>query len=172
MQALFFCLFSGATPVRAAFFSIRSNQTCSERHPYIPYFTGSARDFIVRLRPLSEEVYLKQHDSVQSLLMGLTDYFVFYNEERCHQSWATKHPAWSTKQLQEAVQRLWINLAALGRHHPPFRYASRGIMSPEQKDWDSTIQQEYKQGSILNSVNICLDRVGHFKTFISRSTIG
>lgn len=33
-----------------------------------------------------EEVYLKQHGSIQSLLMGLTDYFVFYNEERCHQS--------------------------------------------------------------------------------------
>jgi putative transposase len=33
-----------------------------------------------------EEIYLKQHDSVQSLLMGLTDYFVFYNEERHHQS--------------------------------------------------------------------------------------
>lgn len=29
-----------------------------------------------------EEVYLKQHDTVQSLLMGLTDYFVFYNQER------------------------------------------------------------------------------------------
>ncbi|MBT3813013.1 MAG: IS3 family transposase [Gammaproteobacteria bacterium] len=33
-----------------------------------------------------EEVYLKQHDNVQSLLMGLTDYFVFYNQERRHQS--------------------------------------------------------------------------------------
>ena len=29
-----------------------------------------------------EEVYLKQHDTVQSLLIGLTDYFVFYNQER------------------------------------------------------------------------------------------
>ncbi|HIG63987.1 MAG TPA: IS3 family transposase, partial [Methyloprofundus sp.] len=27
-----------------------------------------------------EEVYLKQHDNVQSLLIGLTDYFVFYNQ--------------------------------------------------------------------------------------------
>ena len=33
-----------------------------------------------------EEVYLKQHDNVQSLLIGLTDYFVFYNQERRHQS--------------------------------------------------------------------------------------
>jgi len=33
-----------------------------------------------------EEIYLKQHDNVQSLLIGLTDYFVFYNQERRHQS--------------------------------------------------------------------------------------
>ena len=40
-----------------------------------------------------EEVYLKQHDSVQILLMGLTAYFVFYNEERCHQSLSYKTPS-------------------------------------------------------------------------------
>lgn len=39
-----------------------------------------------------EEVYLKQHDCVQSLLMGLTDYFVFYNHERYHQSLGYKTP--------------------------------------------------------------------------------
>jgi len=33
-----------------------------------------------------EEIYLKQHDNLQSLLIGLTDYFVFYNQERRHQS--------------------------------------------------------------------------------------
>ena len=33
-----------------------------------------------------EEVYLKQHNSVQSLLIGLTQYFQFYNEARWHQS--------------------------------------------------------------------------------------
>jgi putative transposase len=40
-----------------------------------------------------EEVYLKQHGSVQGLLMGLTDYFVFYNEERYHQSLGYKTPS-------------------------------------------------------------------------------
>ena len=39
-----------------------------------------------------EEVYLKQHDSVQSLLIGLTDYVVFYNQERRHQSLGYKTP--------------------------------------------------------------------------------
>jgi putative transposase len=40
-----------------------------------------------------EEVYLKQHDSVQHLLLGLTDYFVFYNEERPHQSLGYETPS-------------------------------------------------------------------------------
>ena len=39
-----------------------------------------------------EEAYLKQHDTVQSLLMGLTDYFVLYNQERYHQSLGYKAP--------------------------------------------------------------------------------
>ena len=40
-----------------------------------------------------EEVYLKQHDTVQHLLLGLTEYFVFYNEERRHQSLGYKTPS-------------------------------------------------------------------------------
>ncbi|NMM25762.1 MAG: transposase, partial [Glaciimonas sp.] len=33
-----------------------------------------------------EDVYLKKYESVQDLLIGLTHYFLFYNEERRHQS--------------------------------------------------------------------------------------
>ncbi|MCX7100798.1 MAG: integrase core domain-containing protein [Methylobacter sp.] len=40
-----------------------------------------------------EEVYLKQHDSVQHLLLGLTDYFMFYNEDRPHQSLGYETPS-------------------------------------------------------------------------------
>ena len=39
-----------------------------------------------------EEVYLKQHGSLQELLMGLTRYFMFYNEERLHQSLGYETP--------------------------------------------------------------------------------
>jgi len=39
-----------------------------------------------------EEVYLKQHGSLQDLLMGLTRYFMFYNEERLHQSLGYQTP--------------------------------------------------------------------------------
>lgn len=40
-----------------------------------------------------EDVYLKQYDCIQRLLLGLTDYFVFYNEERLHQSLSYKTPS-------------------------------------------------------------------------------
>ena len=33
-----------------------------------------------------EEVYLKKYESMSDLLMGLTHYFMFYNQERRHQS--------------------------------------------------------------------------------------
>jgi putative transposase len=33
-----------------------------------------------------EEIYLKKHDRLQDLIMGLTSYFLFYNEERRHQA--------------------------------------------------------------------------------------
>lgn len=39
-----------------------------------------------------EEVYLKQHSSLQDLLMGLTQYLQFYNQERWHQSLGYKTP--------------------------------------------------------------------------------
>lgn len=39
-----------------------------------------------------EEVYLKKHESMQALLMGLTHYFMFYNTERRHQSLDYKTP--------------------------------------------------------------------------------
>lgn len=39
-----------------------------------------------------EDVYLKKYEDVQDLLMGLTHYFLFYNEERRHQSLDYKTP--------------------------------------------------------------------------------
>ena len=40
-----------------------------------------------------EDVYLKQYESVQRLVLGLTDYLVFYNEEWLHQSLSYKTPS-------------------------------------------------------------------------------
>ena len=39
-----------------------------------------------------EDVYLKGYASMGELLLGLTDYFAFYNSERPHQSLANKTP--------------------------------------------------------------------------------
>lgn len=39
-----------------------------------------------------EEVYLKKHSTMQDLLLGLTHYFIFYNNERKHQSLGYQTP--------------------------------------------------------------------------------
>ena len=39
-----------------------------------------------------EEVYLKKHENMQDLLMGLTHYFMFYNNERKHQALGYQTP--------------------------------------------------------------------------------
>lgn len=39
-----------------------------------------------------EEIYLKKYDSLPSLLLGLTEYFMFYNEVRPHQSLGYETP--------------------------------------------------------------------------------
>lgn len=40
-----------------------------------------------------EDVYLKGYSSVPELMLGLTEYFVFYNEERLHQALDYKTPS-------------------------------------------------------------------------------
>lgn len=40
-----------------------------------------------------EEIYLKKYDNMPDLLMGLTDYFVFYNDARPHQSLGYETPS-------------------------------------------------------------------------------
>ena len=58
---------------------------------------GCWRDnvFVERLwRSLKyEEVYLKDYRSVAELVMGLTNWFRFYNDERPHQSLKYRTPA-------------------------------------------------------------------------------
>jgi putative transposase len=44
-----------------------------------------------------EEVYLKKHANIEALLLGLTQYFMFYNNERRHQSLAYQTPALAYK---------------------------------------------------------------------------
>ncbi len=69
-----------------------------------------------------EDVYLKGYASMGELLVGLTDYFVFYNGERPHQSLANKTPdsfnlgklscaAWQ-RQAQSVRVPLWCKFLA------------------------------------------------------------
>lgn len=86
-----------------------------------------------------EEVYLKQHDSIQSLLMGLTDYFVFYNEERYHQS------------LDHKTSSVVYQTATGGGAKIVDKFnGTTETAIPILKNWDSAIQLEHEQGSILN----------------------
>jgi putative transposase len=86
-----------------------------------------------------EDVYLKKYDGIQDLLMGLTQYFQFYNEERWHQSLNYKTP-------NDVYQTAVGDGAKIVN-----KFNSTGeTPEPVQKNWDSAIQLECEQGSILN----------------------
>jgi putative transposase len=86
-----------------------------------------------------EQVYLKQHNSVPDLLMGLTQDFMFYNEERWHPSLGYQTP--------DVVYQTGIGGGA--KIVDKFN-GTREKSDPVQKDWDSAIQLKCEQGSILN----------------------
>jgi putative transposase len=86
-----------------------------------------------------EEVFLKQHGSMQDLLVGLTLYFQFYNQERWHQSLDYKTP--------DEVYKTAIGGGAMIVD----KFNGTGDTSdPVQQNWDSAIQLECEQNSILN----------------------
>jgi len=85
-----------------------------------------------------EEVYLKQYGTMRDLLLGLTEYFRFYNQERWHQSLDYKTP--------DDVYRT----ANGGGAMIVDKFNGTGTSSPVQQNWDSAIQLECEQGSILN----------------------
>jgi putative transposase len=53
-----------------------------------------------------EVVYLKGYAALPELLLGLTEYFMFYNMERTHQSLDYCTPIWSIGQRAVAEQAL------------------------------------------------------------------
>jgi putative transposase len=86
-----------------------------------------------------EEVYLKQHGTIQDLLLGLTQYFRFYNQERWHQSLDYRTP--------NEVYKTAMGGGAMSMDK--FNEKADALVSAKQ-DWDSANQLEYEQGSILN----------------------
>ena len=86
-----------------------------------------------------EEVYLNQHGNMPDLLMGLTQYFQFYNQERRHQSLAYKTPDEVYKTAIGGGARIVDKFNGTGE-----------ASDPVQQNRDSAVQLERKQGSILN----------------------
>jgi len=86
-----------------------------------------------------EEVYLKQHGNMPDLLMGLTQYFQFYNQQRWHQSLNYKTP--------DEV----YNTAIGGGAKIVDKFKDMGETSdPLPQNRDSAVQLECEQSSILN----------------------
>lgn len=79
--------------------------------------------------------------------------------------WVTPHWTWCAGRQPMAVRTLWINLATRGKHHPSLRYAPQQMMSVPPKHWDCAIPMGCEQGTILNSVKICLDSGGTLTSF-------
>ena len=56
-----------------------------------------------------EDVYLKGYATLPELLLGLTEYFVFYNSERTHQALGYSTPDAVYRTAAVAGQRSWAN---------------------------------------------------------------
>lgn len=74
-----------------------------------------------------EGVYLQKYANMPDLLLGLTDYFQFYNGERLHQSLGYTTPNKVYQAAKGGGAKLWIN-SVVRRRHPPLL-----------KNWDSAI---------------------------------
>jgi putative transposase len=86
-----------------------------------------------------EEVYLKQYSNMPDLLMGLAQYFQFYNQERWHQALAYKTP-------DEVYQTARGGGATIVDKFN----GTREMSDPVLQNGDSAIPLECEQSSILN----------------------
>lgn len=86
-----------------------------------------------------EDVYLKKYDGLQDLLIGLTHYFLFYNQERYHQSLGYKTP-------HEVYQTAMGGGAKIIDKFSSTEEVAKSVHT----NWDSAIQLEQEQGSSLN----------------------
>jgi putative transposase len=80
-----------------------------------------------------EDVYLKGYATMGELMVGLTEYFAFYNGERPHQSLGDQTP--------QVVYQTAIGGGAMivdkfdgAGEEPLFRYAPQGFLPPQKQD--------------------------------------
>ncbi len=76
-----------------------------------------------------EEIYLKKYDSLPDLLIGLTSYFQFYNQERPHQALSYETPS-----------QVYQTATGGGAMIIDKLIARRKQKSLVLKNWDSAIQ--------------------------------
>jgi len=86
-----------------------------------------------------EDVYLNKYDGLQDLLIGLTHYFLFYNQERYHQSLGYKTP-------HEVYQTAIGGGAKIIDKFSGTEEVTKSVHT----NWDSANQLEQEQGSSLN----------------------
>jgi putative transposase len=86
-----------------------------------------------------EEVYLKQHSNMPDLLMGLTQYFQFYNQARWHQALNYKTP-----------DEVYQTARGGGAKIVDKFNGTTEVSELVPQNGDSAIQLECEQGSILN----------------------
>jgi putative transposase len=86
-----------------------------------------------------EDVYLKQHGDMPDLLMELTQYFHFYNQERWHQALNYKTPNDVYQTARDGGAKMVYKFDGIGE-----------TSNPILQNWDSAIQLECEQSSILD----------------------
>ncbi len=86
-----------------------------------------------------EDLYLKKYDCLQDLLIGLTQYFLFYNQKRYHQSLNYKTP-------HEVYQTATGGGAKIIDKFNGHEVTQKSVL----RNRDSAIQLACEQGSILN----------------------
>ena len=85
-----------------------------------------------------EDVYLKGYETLPTLLLGLTDYFLFYNGERRHQSLGYETP-----------NAVYLTATGGNAKIVDKFNSMRGNSVPAEL-WGSTNSLRFKNGSILN----------------------
>ena len=82
-----------------------------------------------------DDVYLKGYANLPELLLGLTEYFAFYNSARPHQSLGNRTPDVVTVRAKTAEPASWTASAARPVHRR-FRHAppGRASIQPERSE--------------------------------------
>ena len=92
-----------------------------------------------------EDVYLKGYVSMSELLLGLTEYFAFYNGERPHQSLGQQRPDVVYRSATGGGAMIVDKFGGAGGGGPLVRYAPQGLPPPQKQDQKTPQQPNQRQ---------------------------